>query len=494
MEKNRIVGLTAAVFRDNEVVWSSGYGWADLKSPRENTPDTIFRVASISKMVVGTALMQLYEQGKFSLDEDISKYLGYQVRNPVFPDARITFRHLLTHTSSIVDSGSYARMMEECPEVLREISLKDMLLPGGKYYSPNSFANYAPGAGFSYSNFGTGIAGSLVEAIAGMPLDKYCTQNIFGPLKMDASFEPADIANWQKIGILYRSDDGYSSFWPTRDNYAVKPECTVISAPLGSALGRGPAGGVRANVLDLSKFMIAHMNGGGYGKTRILKKDTANLMHSMQWFGDGLDGFYKQKGLNFHITDQLIPGQRLVGHSAEAHGLSGDAYFDPDTKFGMVFLINGGRYIDANPFYSVENQVAQVLYTEFAPKQVDKPREIKGKANSTLLVVNHRKIILPVPAAVIRSKLNTNKAKLFFVPEISAADALKAGIELISKDDTLTYTSGQNKVVLSVGKAVMQVNGREITLPQGPYRDGDHIMVPLRELSAALMIKADIRY
>jgi CubicO group peptidase (beta-lactamase class C family) len=495
MEKHRIVGLTAAVFRDNKVIWSSGYGWADLKSPSENTPYTIFRVASISKMMVGTALMQLYEQGKFGLDDDIGKYLGYQVRNPNFPGTRITFRHLLTHTSSIVDSGSYNRIVAEYPEVLREISLKDMLVPGSKYYSLNSFANYAPGAGFSYSNFGTGIAGSLVEAIAGMPLDKYCAENIFGPLKMDASFEPADIKNWQQIGSLYRSDDGYASFRPTTgNNYAAKPERTMISVSLGSALGRGPAGGVRANVIDLAKFMIAHMNGGSYGKTRILEKDTADLMHSMQWFGESLDGLYKQKGLNFHITDQLIPGQRFIGHSAEAYGLSGDAYFDPDTKFGMVFLFNGGHYVDANPFYSVENQVAQVLYSEFAPKQMDKPRKIQGKANSTLIVVNNRKIILAVPAAVIQPKLNANEAKLFFVTEISAADALKAGIELTEKGDTLTYTSGQNKVVLTVGNAVMMVNGREILLPQGPYQAGDHIMVPLRELSAALMINADIRY
>ncbi|BBB90518.1 MAG TPA: serine hydrolase [Methylomusa anaerophila] len=490
MTEHKIVGLAAAVFQGDKIVWSSGYGWADLKTPRQAGAETIFRVASISKMITATALMQLYDQGKFALDDDISRYLGYQVRNPGYPDVKITFRHLLTHTSSILDSGSYNNIIQERPELLSSIQIKDMLVPGGSYYSPATFANYPPGTSFSYSNFGAGIIGSLVEAISGMPFEKYCLKYIFGPLKMDAGFDPADIANWKNLGLLYRPDETCTSFQPVAGYYDAKPQPYIITAPLGNALGWSPAGGTRANVLDLSKFMMAHMNGGSYNKARILKAETADLMHDMQWFGYSMDGFYKQKGLNFHISDDLVPGQRLTGHSAEAYGLIGDAYFDPDSKFGMVFLMNGGNYRDAHPFYRVENDVANALYSQFAPKPSNNPRAIKARANDSLLSVNNRKIFMPVPASVAKPRQD----KILFVPEMSAADALKARITQNAANNTLTFVYGANKVLLTAGQSEMDVNGNKVRLPQAPYKTGNHVMVPLRELSLALGVKTDLNF
>ncbi|WP_425059504.1 D-aminopeptidase [Sporomusa carbonis] len=487
MEKYKIVGLSATVFRDNKIVWSGGYGWADLSTGRTVTPDTLFRVASLSKLVTATALMQLYDQGKFGLDDDIGKYLGYRVFNPKYPDIKITFRQLLTHTSSIVDSGAYDAIVEENPALLRKIDIKDMLTPGSRYYTAATFSDAAPGTQFGYSNFGAGIAGSLVEKISGMPFDQYCAKYIFKPLNMDAGFEPANIKNWKNIAVLYRPDEQLVNFRPTKDNYNnSKPEPASVTAPLGSALGRSPAGGLRSSSVDFAKFMQAHMNGGVYNKTRILRADTADLMHSMQWFGYGLDGLYKQKGLNFHITDDLVPGRRLVGHSGEAYGLSADAYYDPDNKFGIVFMINGANLTQANPYYSVENSVAKTLFDTFAPKSSDKPPKIKAKAGTSVITVNDRKIFLPVPAVV-----NTaGKAQLLFLPAISAADALKTGIA--QSGDTLTFTYKQTKASLTVGQTAITVNGKAITLPQAPYKYNGQILIPVRELAAALNINTKL--
>lgn len=487
MEEYQVVGLSATVFRDNKIIWSSGYGWADLEAERPITPATLFRVASLSKMVTATALMQLYDQGRFALDDDISKYLGYQVRNPSYPTVKITFRQLLTHTSSILDCGAYDDLVEENPALLPQIDIKDMLVPGGNYYQAATFASYPPGSQFSYSNFGTGIAGSLVEKISGMPFDKYCTKFIFKPLNMDASFEPADIKNWQNIAVLYRPDQQLANFRPTKDGYgSVKPEPTAITAPLGSALGRSPAGGLRSSTADFSKFMQAHMNGGTYNRTRILKADTTDLMHSMQWFGYSMNGFYKQKGLNFHITDDLVPGRRLIGHSGEAYGLSSDAYYDPDSNLGIVFMMNGANLSGANPYYQVENTIAKTLFDSFAPKNTNKTRQIKAKKNAGYITVNDRKLFLPEPAAITKS----GKSQSLFLPAISTADALSCGIS--QQGSQLTFTHGSSKAVITAGQAEMLLNGETIALSQSPYNQNGQIMIPVRELADALKINVKI--
>ncbi|WP_021168348.1 D-alanyl-D-alanine carboxypeptidase precursor [Sporomusa ovata DSM 2662] len=404
MEKYKVVGLSAAVFNERKLIWNGSYGWADLATDRTVNTETVFRAASLSKMITATALMQLYEQGKFGLDDDISQYLGYQIRNPRYSDVKITFRQLLTHTSSIVDSGAYTTILEGTPALLQEIDIQDMLVPDGQYYDPGTFGNYAPGTQFSYSNFGTGIVGTLVEKISGLPFDKYCTKYIFQPLDMSASFEPSDIINWQNIAVLYRPDASLTSFRPTKDNYNGTKPTPATSA---GALAHSPAGGLRTNSTDLAKFLQVHMNGGMVKQhTRILKPDTADLMHSMQWFGYSMSGFYKQKGLNFHITDDLVPGKRLVGHSGEAYGLSGDAYYDPDSKLGIVFLMNGANLIDANPYYSVENAIAKTLFTTFAPKASNKPKQIKAKAGASFITVNNRKIFLQTPVSIIKTGKN----------------------------------------------------------------------------------------
>lgn len=488
MAEYRVVGLSAAVYRDNKLIWSGGYGWADLNTGRTVTPATLFRVASLSKLVTATALMQLYEQGKFGLDDDIGSYLGYQVRNPYHPTVKITFRQLLNHTSSIVDSGAYDAIVESDPALLQALDIKDLLVPGGRYYNPATFAPQAPGTCFNYSNFGTGIAGSLVEKISGLPFDEYCRTFLFKPLGMDASFEPADINNWQSIATLYRPDGQFTHFRPTKDVYTgSKPAPAAVAAPLGSALGRSPAGGLRTSATDFAKFMQAHMNGGAYNRIRILKADTADLMHSLQWSGYSMDGFYKQKGLNFHITDDLVPGRRLIGHSGEAYGLSGDAYYDPDSKLGFVFLMNGAKLNNAAPFYGVETAIAKTLFAAFAPNAVNISRELRVKANADFITVNGRKILLPAPAAIAGSGNSLH----LFLPAVSTADALAAGIN--QQGDTVTFTHGQKKAVLTAGDTQMSVNGETLLLPHAPYRQNGQLFIPVRELAAALEIDARLQ-
>jgi CubicO group peptidase (beta-lactamase class C family) len=92
MAKCRAPGLAACIVKGGEVLWSKGYGWANLSEQVPMTPDTIMNIGSISKTVTATAVMQLHESGKFGLDDDVSEYLSFPIRNPRYPDVPITFR------------------------------------------------------------------------------------------------------------------------------------------------------------------------------------------------------------------------------------------------------------------------------------------------------------------------------------------------------------------------------------------------------------------
>lgn len=486
METYKVVGLSAAIFNDNKLIWKGGYGWANLEANLPVTPGTLFRAASLSKMVTATALMQLYDQGKFGLDDDISSYLGYQVRNPLYPNDKITFRHLLTHTSSILDDGGYATILET-PSLLSETPVKELLVPDGTYYDPATFSDYAPGSQFCYSNFGTGIVGALVEKLSGLAFDQYCARNIFKPLAMDASFEPAAIKNWQNIAVLYRPDTNLTSFRPTKDNYqGHKPLPPESHSP--GTLAHSPAGGLRVNSTDFAKFIQAHMNGGAYSGTRILKSDTTDLMHNMHWAGFGLGGFYRQKGLNFHITDDLVPGKRLVGHAGEAYGLVSDAYYNPANKLGIVFFLNGADLsAESNPYHPVETAIAATLFSAFPAKGSKKATLLTAKAGANFVMVNERKIFLHTPVQITK----IGKAQYLFLPPLAAADVLNSKLE--QTENTVTFTCGPNQATLTSDQTAMQVNGQTVRLRCPPYMQNQQLLIPIGELAAALNSNIKIR-
>src|SRR5882757_4663011 len=177
-----VPGLAAAVIKNGRVVCNAVAGMADIEQKRRVTPDTLFLIASVSKTITATALMQLYDERKFQLDDDINKYLPFRVRIPASPASPITFRQLLNHTASIKDNTTYINCPGTCPYgsslspfvtkgADSPISLADLtrgyLMPGGAYYDQaKNFAAGPPGTVSDYSNMGFVLAGYLVELIS----------------------------------------------------------------------------------------------------------------------------------------------------------------------------------------------------------------------------------------------------------------------------------------------------------------------------------------
>jgi len=184
MNTEKIPGMSTLIVKDGEIVWKQSYGLADVANNISVNDDTIFLLASISKVFTGTALMKLYEDGLIHIDDNINTYLPYSIHNPVFPSTPITFRMLMTHTSSISDGSamdSYYSIGDPT------ISLTDVIeryfsTSGSDYNASENFSNNTPGSSYNYSNMGTALAGYLVEAISETPFNEYCNNNIFDKL------------------------------------------------------------------------------------------------------------------------------------------------------------------------------------------------------------------------------------------------------------------------------------------------------------------------
>ncbi|RNB88600.1 class A beta-lactamase-related serine hydrolase [Brevibacillus nitrificans] len=373
METYQIVGVSAAVVKENQVVWANEYGWSDLDREIAVTEDTVFRIASISKLFVATSLMQQYEKGKFQLDDDISDCLGFSFRNPHHPDVPITFRQLLTHTTSLHEDETGGELYVVFSKASRQANpptMEDLLVPGGSLYVDSLWSSFKPGDPqcFAYSNLASMIVAALVERMSGERFDQYCRDHILRPLGMTASdFHVQALADINKLGVIYSLEEE-QFIAGVDDCKGVKPESIDWSnvAPGTNGSLFGPQGGLRTNARELSKFMMAIMRGGSFNGARILQPETVELMLSTQWAQEGVDQGFQAIGLQFHITDECIPAKRMFGHGGSAYGLYSGLYFSREEDFGIIFVTNGSHASAGTrgSFNNVEEALIDTLYEE----------------------------------------------------------------------------------------------------------------------------------
>jgi CubicO group peptidase (beta-lactamase class C family) len=371
--KYSLAGLSVSVFRQGNILATGSAGLADVSRSVPITDSTIYRIASISKTVAATALMQLYEQGKFGLDDDVNSALGFSLRNPNYPNDAITFKMILSHTAGLTDGSGYDGFLSATgSSVIPPIS--SVVSPSGNHYTSDMWLTKKPGTYFTYSNIAFGIVGTLVERISGKRFDLYCRDHIFQPIGVDASFNVSALRNINNLAVLYRTSGGQ---WVAQtDNYkGITPAPRDLSGYVIGSNGSlfGPQGNLRISAKDLAKFMIARMNGGIVNGIRIINDSTAVLMNTAVWTDNGVNGnnyygLFRSWGLGTHITtntangDILFGGKVMAGHPGEAYGLISDAYYEMKKNgVGFVFMTNGknGAYAFGtnSAFYTVEEAV-----------------------------------------------------------------------------------------------------------------------------------------
>ena len=328
MKVAHVPGLAVALVAHGNVAWTKGYGMASLADNRAVTSDTLFMLASVSKTFVGVAMMQLVEAKQIALDDDIDGKLPFAVRNPSFPTAKITYRMLLTHTSSLVDGAAFGALAptqgSDAPTPLADW-IKGYVLKGGAYSAADNWGTAAPGAHYSYSNAGASLAGYLVEIISGMSLQNYCQAHIFGPLKMGESswflkgLDSTHIAHpyeWVKGAYVDKGFYGFPDY---------------------------PDGQLRTSASQLARFLAMFASGGSYDGATSLAPATVQEMRKRQVPRLGADA--ANQGLIWYYTME-VDGTEVLGHTGAYIGVSTDMYFDPKTNNGYVLLTNGGVYLD----------------------------------------------------------------------------------------------------------------------------------------------------
>lgn len=286
-----IAGLQACVIQDGRPAWSSGYGLADVRRRIAMTPDILINIASVSKTVTGCAVMQLWEKRRLDLDEDVSRYVPFPVRNPLHASSPITLRQLLAHTSSIADGPAYAQSYF-CGN--SRLTLRDWLYgylrPRGRYYIPENFHPWPPGGRFQYSNVGFGLLGYVVEAVSGRPFSIYCDHEIFQPLKMQStSFGSAKVPLERQAIPYTTATKGQPRERVVRDGMDVPIEYhgTSYIANCLYSFPNFPDGLVRTSAREFSRFVNALLCEGGFDGHRILMPATPAEMFREQ-FPDAL--------------------------------------------------------------------------------------------------------------------------------------------------------------------------------------------------------------
>lgn len=353
LKNDRAPGMAVALVNKDKIVFSEGFGVTTIGTQQMVSADTSFWLASISKTAIAVSIMHAREKGLLSLDADVYDLLerqtGVSLSKP-FKEP-ILLKHLVSHTSSIIDNEDIYRCSfyvgeengqhynlanqllgtKSCDETLPVTLigyLTAYLSEGQPYYSEqDNFLQKKPGTDFKYSNIAAALAGYTLEAATGVSLAEYAKTHIFDPLKMsNTSWQLRDL-NQDNIAIPHRWD-----------------EDTQLMTPLPLySLSTWPDGGLRSSANDLAKYLLMVMNKGEIDNTRILKinsvrdmlPETADL--AIDEFSIGVFWAKIHLGKN---------GRTVIGHDGSDPGAYTYMQYDPKKQVGVVLLANGDDDMD----------------------------------------------------------------------------------------------------------------------------------------------------
>ncbi len=325
LEAYNSAGSVVSVVKDGELFFSKGYGYADIEARKKVDPaKTLFRIGSVSKLFIWTSVMQLVEDGKLDLHEDVNTYLTGDITIPEKFGAPVTLANLMSHTPGFEDQvlGLFSHEQESIQPLATVLKRE---LPK-RVRRPGRFA--------SYSNHGAGLAMHIVENVSGLSWQQYIQQNILDPLDMKqiAFDQPLPDALADDLSKGYRFQD--KTFVEQGFEYV----------PLG------PVGSASACADEMAKFMFAHLQLGRYGEGAILEEDTARLMQSE------LHRMSRDINPMAHgFIDLSQNGQRVIGH--------GGATLWFHTMLALLPEHNVGIFVSHNT--DTGSQAAEALVEQF---------------------------------------------------------------------------------------------------------------------------------
>lgn len=308
-------GVSMGVVYDQELVWSEGFGYADIESGKPARPDTIYSICSISKLFTSIGALQLRDAGKLSLDEPVFTYLPWfdiQDVHPEGPD--ITMRRILTHSAGLpreADFPYWTGPEHQFPtreQIIEKLSSQKTLYESAEYYQ--------------YSNLGLTLAGEVVAAASGQPYGEYIQSHILDPLELDSTTpEIPDDERGKRLATGYsrKLRDGSRKVVP---DYLVR--------------GIAPAAGFASTVEDLAKFASWQFRVLSGEDSDVLSRNTLREMQRVHWMDED---FGATRGLGFSVSRR--DGTTFVGHGGSCPGYRTQLTMSAKDKVAVIFMTNG---------------------------------------------------------------------------------------------------------------------------------------------------------
>ncbi len=340
MQSSPVMGLSVAVVKNNKIIYTQSFGLKNQETNNPLTDDCIFRIASISKSFSATSILQLYEAGKLSLDQDVSELIGFKVRNPNFPETIITLRLMMSHLSSLNDSQGYFTL--------------DVINPSKNPNWEKCYSAYEPGKGYAYCNLNYNMVGAIIEKVSGERFDQYVKNHVLDPLGLYGGYY-VDGLDKSKIASLYEYNTDSARFILSSNAYAQRAT-EIANYQMGySTPVFSPTGGMKISATDLAQYMMMHMNKGKYKGKRIISKKSSTLMQTPLSSEEGY-------GFAIETSTKMIPGLSLKGHTGSAYGLYSAMFFDPKKKYGIVVICNGCHPEYSEGYNTVIRKTVNCLY------------------------------------------------------------------------------------------------------------------------------------
>lgn len=334
LKRNDIAGAVIAVVKDGHLIFTQGYGYANVARRAPVVPDkTLFRIGSISKLFTWTAVMQQVAAGKIDLDADVNQYLDFRI--PEKFGKPVTMRDLMTMTPGFAET--IKDLFVASPKELYPLGryLKDHIPP----------RIFPPGEVVAYSNYGASLAGYIVQRVSGEPFDQYVDDHILKPLQMSHSTFaqplPASLQGDLATGYLTATNETLVPFEP------VEPY---------------PAGSFSSTATDMAHFMIAQLQNGQFDGASILPPATAQLMHSHQYSATpGMNGYC----LGFYQENRN--GLRIIGHGGDTLAFHSDLHLLLDKNVGVFMSFNSAGKAPDGTAESVRTELFRAFLDRYFP-------------------------------------------------------------------------------------------------------------------------------
>ena len=346
--ETKTVGGAFLVAQHGEIVYERYYGVQQKTTGVPVTADSYFRCASVTKLVTGIGLMKMMEDGMLDPDEDISTYLGYAVGNPRYPDTPITLRQLMSHTAGLNETSSYSS---------KSSLLSDMIALDKKAQA--NFRDVEPGTTYTYSNFGAGITGAIIESVTGKDVSSFMREYLFEPLGIDAAYSATQLLEPEYITATYHADGSLYA----APSYMLRQEYLKQASP--DTHYRVTVGSLLIRPRDLTRLGIALCGDGTVDGVRVLGEESLEMMRQEQ--SPETTGITSDSPYSFFTIrqDTLLEGRRVYGHQGTDDGVVCNLYVEPKSELVLCVMVNGCKTTREDGIMRITRRLSAVAEQAF---------------------------------------------------------------------------------------------------------------------------------